>query len=147
VGGGLKRAVLPDDYKEFVYATFNLQPKCNYQNYSMQEFHSGMPRCQEGGRYHLPAWVVPLITDKSGDKLLPIIDDEYEGRAAFFDLSVDGRWGGVISGDKVSIDFKPCACGARGPSIRDNIVRYSDLEGDDKIGCAGTVDAYVRGVS
>ena len=41
----------------------------------------------------------------------------------------------------------PCACGSKGPSIRDNVVRYADLEGDDKIGCAGTVDAYVRGVA
>ena len=147
VGGGLKRAVLPDDYREFVYETFNISPARNYQNYSMQELHSGMPRCREGGRYHVPPWVVPLILDKSGDNLLPVTKGEYEGRAAFFDLSIDGRWGGVISGDKVSIDFSPCACGAKGPSIRDNIARYADLEGDDKIGCAGTVDAYVRGVS
>ena len=147
VGGGLKRAVLPDDYREFVYETFNIQPERNYQNYSMQELHSGMPRCQKGGRYHLPPWLVPLILDKSGDNLLPIEDGEYEGRAAFFDLSIDGRWGGVISGDKVSITFEPCACGARGPSIRDDVTRYADLEGDDKIGCAGTVDAYVRGVA
>jgi hypothetical protein len=147
VGGGLKRAKLPDDYREFVYETFNIQPERNYQNYSMQELHSGMPRCQAGGRYHLPPWLVPLIMDKPGDALLPIESGEYEGRAAFFDLSIDGRWGGVISGDKVSIDFSPCACGARGPSIRDNVTRYADLEGDDKIGCAGTVDAYVRGVA
>jgi hypothetical protein len=147
VGGGLKRAKLPDDYREFVYETFNIQPERNYQNYSMQELHSGMPRCQAGGRYHVPPWVVPLILDKAGDNLLPMIDGEYEGRAAFFDLSLDGRWGGVISGDKISIDFSPCACGNRGPSIRDNIARYADLEGDDKIGCAGTVDAYVRGVA
>ena len=147
VGGGLKRAKLPDDYREFVYETFNISPSRNYQNYSMQELHSGMPRCQKGGRYHVPPWLVPLILDKSGDTLLPIADGEYEGRAAFFDLSIDGRWGGVISGDKVSIDFSPCACGARGPSIRDDVVRYADLEGDDKIGCAGTVDAYVRGVA
>jgi hypothetical protein len=147
VGGGLKRAVLPDDYREFVYETFNIQPERSYQNYSMQELHSGMPRCQAGGRYHVPPWVVPLILDKTGDNLLPVIDGEYEGRAAFFDLSLDGRWGGVISGDKISIDFSPCACGSKGPSIRDNIVRYADLEGDDKIGCAGTVDAYVRGVA
>ncbi|MYM61950.1 hypothetical protein [Pseudomaricurvus sp. HS19] len=145
VGGGLKRAQLPDDYREFVYETFNIKPERSYQNYSMQEIQSGMPRCQVGGRYHLPPWVVPLILDESGDKLLPIADEEYEGRAAFFDLSLDGRWGGVISGDKVSIDFRPCACGARSPSIRDNIVRYADIKGDDKIGCAGTVDAYVRG--
>jgi hypothetical protein len=147
VGGGLKRAKLPDDYREFVYETFNIQPQRNYQNYSMQELHSGMPRCRKGGRYHLPPWVVPLILDKEGNQLLPIAKAEYEGRAAFFDLSIDGRWGGVISGDRVSIDFSPCACGARGASIRDNIVRYADLEGDDKIGCAGTVDAYVRGVA
>ena len=147
VGGGLKRARLPEDYREFVYETFNIRPERNYQNYSMQELHSGMPRCQGGGRYHVPPWVVPLILDKTGDGLLPIMDGEYEGRAAFFDLSLDGRWGGVISGDRISIDFKPCACGSRGPSIRDNIVRYADLEGDDKIGCAGTVDAYVRGVA
>jgi hypothetical protein len=147
VGGGLKRAKLPDDYREFVYETFNIQPERNYQNYSMQELHSGMPRCHAGSRYHVPPWVVPLILDKSGDELLPVVNGEYEGRAAFFDLSIDGRWGGVISGDKVSIDFRPCACGNKGPSIRDNVVRYSDLEGDDKIGCAGTVDAYVRGVA
>ncbi len=147
VGGGLKRSKLPDDYREFVYGTFNIQPERNYQNYSMQELHSGMPRCQAGGRYHVPPWVVPLILDKAGDNLLPMRDGEYEGRAAFFDLSLDGRWGGVISGDKISIDFSPCACGSRGPSIRDNVVRYADLEGDDKIGCAGTVDAYVRGVA
>jgi hypothetical protein len=147
VGGGLKRAKLPDDYREFVYETFNIQPERNYQNYSMQELQTGMPRCQKGNRYHLPPWLVPLILDKSGDALFPITEGEYEGRAAFFDLSLDGRWGGVISGDKIAIDFSPCACGAKGPSIRDDIVRYADLEGDDKIGCAGTVDAYVRGMS
>ncbi|HET8882302.1 MAG TPA: hypothetical protein VFM56_09020 [Solimonas sp.] len=147
VGGGLKRAKLPDDYREFVHETFNIAPERNYQNYSMQELHSGMPRCRAGGRYHVPPWVVPLVLDKAGDTLLPIGNDEYEGRAAFFDLAIDGRWGGVISGDKVSIDFGPCPCGCKGPTIRDDIVRYADLEGDDKIGCAGTVDAYVRGVS
>jgi hypothetical protein len=147
VGGGLKRAKLPDDYREFVYETFNIRPERNYQNYSMQELHSGMPRCRAGGRYHVPPWVVPLILDKAGENLLPITAGENEGRAAFFDLSLDGRWGGVISGDRISIDFSPCACGSKGPSIRDDIMRYADLEGDDKIGCAGTVDAYVRGVA
>jgi hypothetical protein len=51
VGGGLKRAALPEDYREFVYETFNIEPERNYQNYSMQELHSGMPRCRAGGRY------------------------------------------------------------------------------------------------
>ncbi len=147
VGGGLKRAKLPDDYREFVYETFNIQPQRNYQNYSMQELQSGMPRCREGNRYHIPPWVIPLVLNKTGESVLPFSGSEIEGRAAFVDLSLEGRWGGVITGDKVSIDYSPCACGARGPSIRDNIMRYADIEGDDKIGCAGTVDAYVRGMS
>jgi hypothetical protein len=147
VGGGLKRAKLPDDYRAFVYETFNIRPTRNYQNYSMQELHSGMPKCQKGGRYHIPPWVVPMLLNKEGDALLPASGGEQEGRAAFFDLSIDGRWGGVITGDRISIDVGPCACGHKGPSVRDDIARYADLEGDDKIGCAGTVDAYVRGVA
>jgi len=147
VGGGLKRAQLPPDYQQFVHETFHISPNRDFQNYSMQELNSGMPRCQKGGRYHVPPWVVPMILNEDGDALLLSTDGEYEGRAAFFDLALDGRWGGVITGDKISLTTGPCACGNAGPSIRDDIVRYADLEGDDKIGCAGTVDAYVRGVS
>jgi len=148
VGGGLKRAKLPENYREFVYETFNLQPRFIYHMYSMQELGTAMPRCQGGHRYHLPAWLVALPLNKEGDELAPGIGGgEIEGRAAFFDLSLEGRWGGVISGDRVHIDFSPCACGNKSPSIRDDITRYADLEGDDKIGCAGTVDAYVRGMT
>jgi hypothetical protein len=147
VGGGLKRALLPPDYQQFVHETFNIPPNRNFQNYSMQELNSGMPRCQQGGRYHVPPWMVPFLLNKDGDALLPHAEGELEGRAAFFDLALDGRWNGVITGDKISLDLGPCKCGAKSPSIRDNIVRYADLEGDDKIGCAGTVDAYVRGLS
>ena len=147
VAGGLKRANLPDDYRDFVAETFNIAPEHTFQNYSMQELHSAMPRCVKGGRYHVPPWVVPLVLDKEGDSLLPVEPHEYEGRAAFFDLSIDGRWGGVISGDKIAIDYGPCPCGQRGPTVADTITRYADIEGDDKIGCAGTIDAYVRGVA
>jgi hypothetical protein len=148
IGGGLKRAQLPKDYQQFVHETFNIPEGRHFQNYSMQELNSGMPKCQGGGRYHIPPWIVPFILNQEGDALLPHDGDgEIEGRAAFFDLSLDGRWGGVISGDKISLDTAPCACGNAGPSIRDTITRYADIQGDDKIGCAGTVDAYVRGLS
>lgn len=147
VGGGLKRAQLPPDYQEFVHQTFNIPADRNFQNYSMQELNSGMPKCRAGNRYHVPPWLVPFVLDERGDTLLPHESGEIVGRAAFFDLSLDGRWGGVITGDKIALDFDPCACGAASPSVRDDIVRYADLAGDDKIGCAGTVDAYVRGLS
>ena len=89
-----------------------------------------------------------LPLDKAGEKLVPGVGGgPLEGRAGFFDLSIDGRWGGVISGDHIEVDYRPCACGAKSPSISDNIYRYSDLKGDDKIACSGTIDAYVRGIS
>jgi hypothetical protein len=147
LGGGLKRAQVPANYKEFIFETFNLQPRFIYQMYGMQETQTSMARCQEGGRYHIPAWMVCLPLDKEGSSLLPIGEQEIEGRAAFFDISMDGRWGGVISGDRIEVDFSPCKCGSPSPSIRDNIARYADIEGDDKIACSGTIDAYVRGVS
>ena len=73
------------------------------------------PSASEGDRYHVPPWIVPFILDEEGDALLPHETGEIEGRAAFFDLSLDGRWGGVITGDKISLDFSPCACGMQGP--------------------------------
>ena len=30
----------------------------------------------------------------------------------------------TVSGDKISLDYSPCACGNKGPSIRDNIARF-----------------------
>jgi hypothetical protein len=139
---------LPPNYREFVLETFNLQPSLTYSMYGMQEIQTAMPRCQKGGRYHVPPWLICLPLDKDGEHILPGFGQgQVEGRAAFFDLSVDGRWGGIISGDHIHIDYGTCECGARSPSIRDDIRRYADIHGDDKIACSGTVDAYVRGLS
>jgi len=146
LGGGLKGAKLPENYKEYIFETFNLSPAYIYQMYGMQEAQTSMARCSNG-RYHIPAWMVCLPLDKDGSNLLDFSQGEVTGRAAFFDLSLEGRWGGVISGDRIDVDFRPCACGSPSPSIADNIARYADLEGDDKIACSGTVDAYVRGVA
>ncbi len=149
IGGGLKGSVLPADYQQFVYETFNIPDGRHFQMYSMQEINSGMPKCSDVGRYHVPPWLIPIVLDPEGDHALPHnYDGEVTGRAGFVDVSVDGRWGGVISGDQITLSYAPCPhCGNRGPSIQDNVARIKDLVGDDKIGCSGTVDAYVRGVS
>ncbi|SDC32342.1 hypothetical protein SAMN05444678_102304 [Sphingomonas sp. YR710] len=145
--GGLKRAQVPANYREVISQTFNLSPQNTIMGYGMQELNSNAPRCR-CGRYHMPAWTMLLLLDEAGEKLIePPKTGEVEGRAAFFDLSLDGRWGGVISGDKVRVTWERCACGARSPSIADDIQRYADGASGDKIACAGAIDAYVRGVS
>jgi hypothetical protein len=147
ISGGLKRVQLPENYRDFVFDTFNLSGQRICQQYGMQELNSNAPRCK-CGRYHMPPWVMLLPLDEPGETLIePPASGEFEGRAAFFDLSLDGRWGGVISGDKLRISYDRCACGNRSPSINEDIQRYADMASGDKIACAGTIDAYVRGVA
>jgi hypothetical protein len=144
VGGGLKGNALPGDYREYILETFNVAEEHVYHFYSMQEINTPFPKCL-AGRYHVAPWVIMLLLDEPGENLLDTGDGETQGRAAFFDLSLDGRWGGVISGDRVDVTFGACTCGHQGPTIGQDIVRYSDLASGDKINCAGTIDAYVRG--
>jgi hypothetical protein len=147
VSGGLKRVQVPSNYREFIFETLNLSPARLCLSYGMQEANTNAPRCS-AGRYHLAPWVMLLLLDESGENLIePSSSGELEGRAAFFDLSLDGRWGGVISGDKIRATWAPCACGNRGPSVSDDIQRYADMASGDKIACSGTIDAYVRGVA
>jgi hypothetical protein len=144
-GGGLKGMALPSDYREQCFALLNLAPERFLHYYSMQELNVRMPKCPEAGRYHVPPALALFVLDKEGETLAPVSDGEAEGRAAFFDFTVDGRWGGTMSGDKVLAEFGTCRCGRPGPTILDEITRFSDLADGDKITCAGTMDAYVRG--
>jgi hypothetical protein len=146
VAGGLKGAVLPDNYHEYILETFNVAENRMYHLYSMRELNSTFPLC-EAKRYHIAPWVIALPLDVSGEQLLDAGGGEIEARAAFMDLSIEGRWGGIISGDKIAINFGKCACGHQGPTVAREIMRFADLPDGDKISCAGSIDAYVRGVS
>jgi hypothetical protein len=146
IARGPKGVVLPPDYRSFVFETFNITPDHVFQIYGMQEINSALPRCG-AGRYHAPPWLICLLLDPLADNILPVQRGEMEGRAAFLDLSLDGRWGGVISGDRIAIDYGPCACGNQGPSIRDDITRYADLPGGDRIGGADAIDTYLSSMA
>lgn len=144
-GGGNKGMLLPPDYREQIWAFYG--PVRRVQAYGMSEMMYGCQLC-EARVYHCPPWVLVMVLDQLGERLAPLVDGVATGRFAFLDTSFEGRWGGTITGDRVEIDYRPlCACGHPGPVVLDTIGRYSELEGgDDKIGCAGTIDAYLRGV-
>ncbi|MCE4266390.1 hypothetical protein [Rhodococcus globerulus] len=143
-GGGLKGMSLPADYQNQIFRMLNIDPSRFFHYYSMQELNIRLPKCASG-RYHVPSELVLFVLDKNGEALAPESDGKVEGRAAFFDTTVDGRWGGTITGDKISVELGDCSCGRTGPTVDADITRYSDLADDDKITCAGTTDAYVRG--
>lgn len=146
-GGGVKGVALPPDYVEQVDRFWG--PVIRGTGYGMTEMLQLMPRCEQR-RYHVPPGLIMLLLDQPGEKLIaPPVGTAgvVEGRYGFLDLMHEGRWGGLISGDKVQVDYSEhCPCGRHGPTILDTIVRYSQVTGgDDHIGCAGTIDAYVRG--
>jgi hypothetical protein len=142
-GGGLKGVSAPDDFEDQMRAFFGADVG-QFQGYGMSELIAPFPRCAVG-RYHAPPTTVMLVLDKSGERLAGAPEGTVEGRFAALELLLDGRWGGVISGDKVTVDYDPCPCGRASPTVV-QIARYSDLaEGDDKLSCSGTLEAYVRG--
>ncbi|WP_253907070.1 hypothetical protein [Herbaspirillum rubrisubalbicans] len=149
-GGGLKGTTVPADYREQVQRFYGI-PAENVQNsYGMSEMIGAGPWSHKAQAYAICPWIVPLLLDKSGEVLLNpgAVGGSVEGRFAFFDLLAEGYWGGVITGDKVRIDFSPEGerDGLQGPLIR-SVARYADLEeGEDKLSCAGTIESYVRGM-
>jgi hypothetical protein len=145
MAGGTKGAVLPDDAEAQILAMFNVDSHHFAQHYSMQEINVSMPRC-ENDRYHVRPDLQLVLLDEPAEQLVPLGDDgRAEGRAAFFDFTVDGRWGGTISGDQIEVDYNDCSCGRPGPTVARTITRFANKADGDKITCAGTMDAYVRG--
>ncbi|WSQ14159.1 hypothetical protein OG604_44035 [Streptomyces sp. NBC_01231] len=142
-GGGNKGRALPDDYQAQFAAFYDGVRRV--RSYGMTEMQGSCPACEKGN-YHVPPWVIPLVLDQPGETLLNAEHGVVEGRFAFLDVSLEGRWGGLISGDRVFVDFSPCDCGRAGPVVLPDIRRYGDLGGDDKVTCAATLDSYVRGM-
>ncbi|TDY26979.1 hypothetical protein B0G81_7513 [Paraburkholderia sp. BL6665CI2N2] len=147
IGGGKKGANLPHDFQQQCARFFNFNANNFNDGYGMGEVSGFCPWFHAANAWAVPPWLVPLVLDPTGEQLLNPSDGKgiVEGRLAIIDLLADGRWGGVISGDKVVMEFGHGIDGVRTPVIRD-VVRYKDLTGgDDKLSCAGTIDAYVRG--
>jgi hypothetical protein len=143
-GGGAKGFDLPRDHIQQITEFMGLTLDRFDQGYGMQEASAGA-RMNEWGRYEFPPWMIPLLLDDPGERLLPERIGQVTGRMALFDVSIDGRWGGIISGDRVTVDYEPGPAGRPVPAVVE-IARYSELEGgSDKLTCAGTIDSFVRG--
>jgi len=144
ISGGRKGTKLPDDYMQQLRDYFGLTDRVHASPYGMTEMSGACPMLPGQQSWAIPPWIVPLVLEATDETLLSPAGTtgRVTGRFAFIDLLVEGRWGGLVTGDQVTIDFSPP--GLRTPVIR-AVDRYKDLPGDDKATCAGTIDAYVRG--
>jgi len=140
-GGGAKGMVLPDDAEEQIARFFGVERMRG--SYGMTEQNFYVNDC-EHDRYHVPPWVAVILLDGESGQPLPR-EGTQTGRASFFDVSQDGAWGGIVSGDRITIDFTPCPCGRTTLHMDKTIQRFSELQGgDDKITCAATPGAQAE---
>jgi hypothetical protein len=140
-GGGGKGIVLPDNVFEIIGDFFGI--KNVFGAYGMTEQNAWFATC-EHGRLHMPPWLTVLLLDPDSGQPLPR-EGVQTGRASFFDMTLDGPWGGIVSGDRISVDYAPCKCGRTTLHIDKKVDRYSDLAGgDDKITCAATPGAQAE---
>lgn len=136
-GGGMKGFVLPPDYMEVIKEFLGVDRI--QEGYGMSEISTLNWACDEG-RYHVQPWVIPFVLDPVTSKPLPRTGVR-TGRAAFYDVYVQPHWGGVITGDEITVDWDtPCRCGRTSVHIAHEIMRYSEKQGveDDRISCSAT---------
>ncbi|WP_371318050.1 hypothetical protein [Pseudomonas sp. PDM31] len=139
-GGGAKGLVQPPGWREDILRFTGARQL--HELYAMSEVLTTHMRC-EHGHYHLSHLAIPFQLNPQTSQPLPR-HGRVTGRAAFFDLGADSRWGGFISGDEITIEWdQPCTCGRTSRYIVGEVQRYSEKNGgDDKITCAGTESAH-----
>lgn len=139
-GGGAKGMTPPEHWQDDVCRFMGVERI--RMGYAMTEVQVSHMQC-EHGRYHFSPGAIPFLLDPDTSELLPR-KGRVTGRAAFFDLTAETRWGGFITGDEITVDWDtPCSCGRQSYYIEGNIERYSEQRGgDDKISCAATEEAH-----
>ncbi len=139
-GLGGKGFAMPDDWEDTVNRFLNFKGESGYF-YGFSEQCTLCVSC-EHARLHLPPWSIPLILDPETSERLPR-QGVQAGRAAFFDLATNGLWGGLITGDKVEIDWSECPCGRTSAHFSEDISRFSvEQGGTDKITCTASPEAH-----
>jgi hypothetical protein len=144
-GGGTKGFVLPDDYMDVIRKFLGVERI--QEGYGFSEQNALHWACEEG-RYHVQPWIIPFVLDPDTSEPLPR-EGAQTGRAAVYDVLNQDHWGGVISGDEVTVDWStPCSCGRTSVYFEHDIIRYSEKEGveDDRITCAATHEVHNEAV-
>ncbi|WP_176593365.1 hypothetical protein [Sphingobium sp. EM0848] len=145
-GGDSKNGVkMPEDWRQQVCDFIGIEN--SKMCYGMTEVKGWHKKCSHG-HYHFCPWIIPFLLDPDTSELLPR-KGRAMGRAAFFDLGSETRWGGFITGDEVTIEWdEPCGCGQSTVYAMDGIERLSAKRGgDDKISCAATEGAHKEAMS
>ena len=133
-GGGTKGMAPPPDMESTIKRFAGVD--VIYEAYGMTEVGDAFGSCEQG-RFHIWPWIVPFVFDEKTGALLPR-HGKQRGRGAFFDLSAQTYWGGVVTGDRTSILWDRCPCGRTTPQVLPPVSRISSsAQGEYVLGSAG----------
>ncbi|HAX69145.1 MAG TPA: hypothetical protein PK152_04905 [Anaerolineales bacterium] len=138
-GGGFKGRQTISDWKDILKKFYGVDQV--FMSYGMTELNTYNIACSKGV-YHVFPWNIPMVLGNDGTPL-PRTGVQ-TGRAGYFDLLAQTYWGGILTGDCITVHYdEECDCGWKGPWIEDNVQRFSELMGgEDIISCAGVQSAY-----
>jgi hypothetical protein len=138
-GGGFKGRQTISDWKDILKKFYGVDQV--FMSYGMTELNTYNIACSKGV-YHVFPWNIPMVLNQNGTPL-PRTGVQ-TGRAGYFDLLAQTYWGGILTGDRITVHYdEDCNCGWKGPWIEDNVQRFSELTGgEDIISCAGVQSAY-----
>jgi hypothetical protein len=138
-GGGFKGRKEIPDWKGILQQFYGVDRV--FMTYGMTELNTYHLACSNGV-YHVFPWNIPMVLDQAGNPLP--MSGVQAGRAGYFDLLAQTYWGGILTGDRITVHYdEECGCGWRGPWIEDNVQRFTELMGgEDIISCAGVQSAY-----
>ena len=138
-GGGFKGRQTISDWKDILKKFYGVDQV--FMSYGMTELNTYNIACSKGV-YHVFPWNIPMVLNQNGTPL-PRTGVQ-TGRAGYFDLLAQTYWGGILTGDRITVHYdEECGCGWKGPWIEDNVQRFSELMGgEDIISCAGVQSAY-----
>mgnify|MGYP007022260395 FL=1 len=138
-GGGFKGRKTIADWKDILKKFYGVDQV--FMSYGMTELNTYNIACPKGV-YHIFPWNISMVLDHDGTPL-PRTGIQ-TGRAGYFDLLAQTYWGGILTGDRITVHYDgECGCGRKGPWIEDNVQRFTELMGgEDIISCAGVQSAY-----
>ena len=101
-GGGAKGMTPPENWKRDVCRFMGINDLI--MTYGTSEVCTLHYLC-EHGHYHLSPTAITYVLDPDTSELLPR-KGKVTGRAAFYDLCAETRWGGFITGDEITVNWK-----------------------------------------
>ena len=117
LAGGVKDGtVLPDDWMDQFQKATGVAPGNMASSWGMSEITGGVPRCAHG-QYHFPPTIIPFLLEPHTRNALPR-QGVGSGQIALLELNSNDCWGGLITGDRGTINWDgECACGREGPFL------------------------------